>query len=341
MYSDTPPLVSVVTPVYNGEPFLAECIESVLKQTYKHFEYIIVNNCSTDRTLEIASGYADRDSRIQVHSNKEFVGVMENHNIALRLISPKSKYCKVVCADDWIFPDCLMQMVELAEAEPSVGITGSYFMAGKQVMCIGFEYERKIVSGRQICRETLMGGPYVFGAPTSILYRSDLIRRNNDFYPGSNPHADTTACYQALKDSDFGFVHQVLSYARIHPESQTTNSMKLGTINLAMIGDVLRFGPEYMSEKEQEKRLNELMDIYYAFLATNMYKQLGNREFWQHQRTELQKLGLRFSLPRFCKAALNHSARLLMKPRRVLRKISALITGSANQPETEGRYYEH
>ena len=48
------PLVSVVTPVYNGEAFLAKCIDSVLAQTYRNFEYLIVNNCSTDRSLEIA-----------------------------------------------------------------------------------------------------------------------------------------------------------------------------------------------------------------------------------------------------------------------------------------------
>ncbi len=48
------PLVGVVTPVYNGEDFLAQCIESVLGQTYEHYEYFIVNNCSTDRSLEIA-----------------------------------------------------------------------------------------------------------------------------------------------------------------------------------------------------------------------------------------------------------------------------------------------
>jgi len=55
-----PPLVSIVTPVYNGEPYLAECIESVLAQTYPNWEYIIQNNCSTDRTLEIASEYGKK-----------------------------------------------------------------------------------------------------------------------------------------------------------------------------------------------------------------------------------------------------------------------------------------
>src|SRR6185436_5071933 len=100
MPAQNQPLVSVVTPVYNTEKYLAECIESVLAQTYSHWEYIIVNNYSTDRTLEIAQSYADKDHRIRVQTNTQFVDIMTNHNIGVRLISPESKYCKLVCADD-------------------------------------------------------------------------------------------------------------------------------------------------------------------------------------------------------------------------------------------------
>src|SRR5439155_14855095 len=99
------PLVSVVTPVYNGEKYLSECIESVLAQTYQNWEYIIVNNCSTDNSLEIAQGYAKKDPRIGIHNNPEFVGVIQNHNIAFRQVASASKYCKVVHADDWLFPE--------------------------------------------------------------------------------------------------------------------------------------------------------------------------------------------------------------------------------------------
>src|SRR5712692_9727325 len=88
----TQPLVSVVTPVYNGEKYLAECIESILAQTYQNWEYIIVNNCSTDRSLEIAQGYAKKDARIRIYNNQEFVGMIQNHNIALGQISSESKY---------------------------------------------------------------------------------------------------------------------------------------------------------------------------------------------------------------------------------------------------------
>src|SRR5215471_7959294 len=104
------PLVSVVTPVYNGAAYLRECIESVLAQTYSNFEYIVVNNCSTDETLPIAEEYARKDKRIRVYSNDELLPIIANHNRTFRLISPQSKYCKQVSADDWIFPECLGRM---------------------------------------------------------------------------------------------------------------------------------------------------------------------------------------------------------------------------------------
>src|SRR5579872_7007531 len=114
MASTDLPLVSIVTPVYNGEAYLEECIESVLAQTYTNFEYIIVNNCSKDRTGEIAERYALKDPRIRVFHNDKLLPVIANHNHAFSLMSPGSKYCKVVSGDDLIFPDCVMKMVELA-----------------------------------------------------------------------------------------------------------------------------------------------------------------------------------------------------------------------------------
>ena len=58
------PFLSVVTPFYNTQAYLKECIESVLGQSYRNFEYILVDNCSNDGSLDIAEYYAKRDSRI-------------------------------------------------------------------------------------------------------------------------------------------------------------------------------------------------------------------------------------------------------------------------------------
>ena len=102
MSKNAQPLVSVVTPVYNGDRYLDECIQSVLAQSYENLEYIIVNNCSTDRTLEIAEKFAQKDARIKIYSNNELLPIMKNWNFALSKISTQSKYCKVVHADDWL-----------------------------------------------------------------------------------------------------------------------------------------------------------------------------------------------------------------------------------------------
>jgi glycosyltransferase involved in cell wall biosynthesis len=337
MTTQVGPMVSVVTPVYNGAEFLAECIESVLAQTYQDYEYIIVNNCSTDRTLDIASRYAEQDSRIRVHDNDTFLGVIENHNLAFSLISAMSKYCKVISADDLVFPEYLARTVELAEANPSVGIVGSYLIAGKQVMFAGLEYAQKVVSGRDICRATLLGGPYVFGSPTSLLYRADLIRESQAFYPNSNPHADTSACYQALEHSDFGFVHQVLSYARIHGESQTSRSLTFGVIRQALIADLIRYGPKYCGSAELAGRLAEVMNGYYGWLVRGLFEHPRDKEFWQLQRTALQEVGLEFSRVRLLKAALAKGLRLLLAPGVALNKIAGIKRSTGR---IEARYYE-
>ena len=131
MYTVRQPLVSVVTPVYNEAGYLAECIESVLAQTYQNWDYTIIDNCSTDRSLEVARRYAAKERRIRIHENQQFLPAIPNHNVALRQISPKSKYCKVVLGDDWIFPNCLERMVAVAEEHPSVGLVGAYVLEGE------------------------------------------------------------------------------------------------------------------------------------------------------------------------------------------------------------------
>ncbi len=330
------PLVSVLTPVYNNGEFIAECIESILGQTYTNFEYLIVNNCSTDKTLEIAQLYAKKDSRIRVHNNEEFLGVIENHNLAFSLMPSEAKYCKVVSADDFIHPDCLRSMVELAEANPSIGMVGSYSIAGKKVMWDGLEYEKTVVNGHELCRATLLGGPYVFGSPTSLMYRADLLRTGKAFYPNSMPHADTSACYEALEHTDFGFVHQVLSYSRIHSASQTSKSFKLGIINRASIADMARYGPLYLSRQEQQGRLKVLLDKYYGWLVGALFEHSMKRKFWDLQKTGLRDIGFDLSVSRLLKAFLIRGLELVTQPSITIKKILAV---SAKRGKVEARYY--
>lgn len=287
------PLVSVVTPVYNGEGFLAECIESVLGQTYQNWDYTIVNNCSTDRTLEIAQSYAAKDPRIRVHNNTDFLPIIQNHNNAIRRISPESKYCKVVLADDWISPECLMKMVSLAEANPSVGLVGAYGLLGDGVHVIwrGLPFPRTVVSGREACRLRLLKGIYVFGAPTATLIRSEFVRRERNFYDESNLHADVTACFRILLESDFGFVHQILTFTRTNQESNTTFTDRMNSIHLSFLTELKEFGPHFLDPNEYRRRFDFRLREYYRVLAEGLL-QLRGKAYWQFHIQRLKALGI-------------------------------------------------
>src|SRR3954470_22315609 len=158
------PLVSVVTPFYNTEEYLSECIESVLAQTYENWEYVLVDNESTDGSAGIAQRYAAKDRRLRLVSNEKFLTQVENYNHALRQISPHSKYCKLVQADDWIYPNCLSEMVEAAEASGRVSLVGAYsfyellppdgdrpYIGG-----IGLRYTDRVIPGKQVLRDYLL-----------------------------------------------------------------------------------------------------------------------------------------------------------------------------------------
>jgi len=309
-----------VTPVYNGEAFLRECIESVLTQTYSNWDYTIVNNCSTDRTLPIAREYAARDPRIRVHDNTRFVPVIENYNIAFRQISADSKYCKVVAADDWLFPDCLERLATVAEAHPRVAIVGSYSLMGTEVKWTGLPYPSTNMSGADACRFCLLTGRYVFGTATSVLFRSDIVRRRQAFYNEANLHADSEACYEFLDHEDFGFVHQVLTYSRERPESLTSMSKRFNTYLPWELYLLNKYGPRYLTANELNARLEQNQREYREYFGREFFKRRG-REFWTYHRTKLAELGHPLKTRDLLAAATMIVADAVLNPKHSLEKI--------------------
>ena len=315
----TKPLVSVVTPVYNGENYLAECIESILAQAYENWEYIIVNNCSNDNSLKIAQSYAKNDPRIRIYDNEEFLPLVQNFNYSLLQISAHSKYCKVIHADDWLFPRCIAEMVDLAERNPSVGIIGSYALQGVRVAFDGLPYPSSVVMGHEICRMTLMnkspggGGFYVFGSPSTLLIRSDLIRGRNPFYNDRYFQVvDEEACYYLLQNVDFGFIHQVLSSSRLHPESITSSSIKFNRLIMEELMLLIEYGPVYLSDNEFGKRLGERIDMYYRFLAQEAFKR-RYKEFRNFHKEGLERLELPLHSSRLITSILREFVRKLIR----------------------------
>lgn len=301
MVKNKQPLVSVVTPVYNTEKYFAECIQSVLSQTYDNWEYIILNNRSTDRSLEIAESYSRKDSRIRVITNEEHLTQMENCNRVFHYISDKSKYCKVIHADDWLFPECLRSMVGVAESYPTVGIVGSYRLDETKVNLDGLLYPSTFIDGKSVAKKFFLDGNYVFGSPSSLLIRSDLIRKKEKFYDVSTLHGDTLACLDVLRESDFGFVHQVLTFTRRHNESATSFIRKYETYKLGKFKALVTYGKYFLSGSEYETSMKLFITSYYHFLARKLLE-LKNPDFFRFHKTEMEKLGYHFSYIKFLRS---------------------------------------
>ncbi len=220
-------LVSVIVPVYNGGKYLQECLESVENQTYKNFECIINNNKSNDNTLEIAEKFSERDKRFRIFNNDNFLGQTENWNISVSRISGESKYIKIVPADDWLFPECLQEMVKLMDSYPSTGICSSYRLDENKVRCDGLDYYKgPVFPGKEILYRQLLQDIEITGSINTVMYRTSVLKSLHgypDIFDVNSYHIDTILAYEVLRISDLAFVNQVLSFTRRHNETYTNN----------------------------------------------------------------------------------------------------------------------
>jgi glycosyltransferase involved in cell wall biosynthesis len=326
--SDTaPPLVSVVTPVFNGEKHLEQCIESVRAQTYPRWTHTFVNNCSKDRSLEILEAYATKDARIRVVTNPAFVRVIENYNNAFRQTSPDAKYTKLIAADDALMPECLERMVQFAEGHPSVAIVGAYGIRETRVLWQGLPHWISFVPGREALRARLLGGPYLFGTPTSILIRSDVVRAQDPFFNESNLHADSEMCFEVLESHDFGFVQQILTIqGATISNSLTSFSERYQTYFTHILYELVKYGPRHLSDAELSGRISEHLASYYRHLGEQVWKR-RDREFWTYHRGKLSDAGHPLQPLRLTAAAAGYVLDRVLNPKRTiegaLRKLRA------------------
>jgi glycosyltransferase involved in cell wall biosynthesis len=287
------PTVSVLTPVYNGAAFLAECIESVLHQTYGDWEYVIVDNRSTDGSAAIAERYAAADPRIRLVRAETFVDVHGNHNRAARLMAAGSRYCKFLGADDLLYPEALERMVAVAERHPSVGVVSAYRLEGDRVRHDGLlPLDREVMPGTEVVRRALLGGPWVTGSPTSLLYRADLVRRSDPFLDASVWHSDTDAAYRVLLGTDLGFVHQVLTFTRLHPAALTSFSHRVNSYVSHEGRMLFRYGAAVMSHAEYRKAVRRWLWQYAWYLLRQRHKpsRLMDREFHDFHLAEIERM---------------------------------------------------
>ena len=132
------PAISVVMTAYNTEKYIKEAIESILNQTFKNFEFIIVDDGSTDNTRLIIEEYAKKDGRIKVIYNETNLGIVFSSNKAIKIA--KGKYIAIMDSDDISKASRLEQQFAFMESNPKVGVCGTnVILINKDGQKIGYK----------------------------------------------------------------------------------------------------------------------------------------------------------------------------------------------------------
>lgn len=155
------PLVSVLITAYNREGHLANAIQSVLESTYPNFEVIIVDDCSTDRSLAVAKEFELKDSRVKVYKNEKNLGDYANRNQVASYA--KGKYLKYCDSDEELYPNCIGWFVESMEKYPDAALGLSQLPGNKR-----HPYE---LTPEEAYRHHYFDGGFFYNAPTSTLIR--------------------------------------------------------------------------------------------------------------------------------------------------------------------------
>lgn len=286
------PFVSVLTPVFNGETYLRPCIESVLAQTFRDWEYVIVDNCSRDGTPGIIRDYARRDKRIRIVTNSAFVGIIENHNVAFSQMDPRAAYCKVVQADDTIDPECLEKFVRLCEENASVTLVSARRAIGDRIGSDHLPESRSVFPGREIGRGFFYNEwPDIFGSPTSYFLRAGPVRARPPFYNPHNLFADQEACIRVLREGDFGFIHEALSFTRRQGDTEYARSPYLRISYPSYLWVLINHGRAFLSPEEYRERLEGHLRDYYFVMARDLVNLRRGWSYWRYHRDSLRRIG--------------------------------------------------
>lgn len=223
--------VSVLMPVYNGERYLVEAVDSILNQTFRDFEFVIINDGSNDRTAEILARYADPRMRI-VHNDKN-VGITASLNKGLDLA--RGEYIARMDQDDISEPQRLEKQVAYMEENPNVVASGTW---ARDIDAEGREIGQRCVPASERMRyEYWRPSPIVH--PSAILRTSQLGRARYD--ANFDPAADFEFWLRLKANHDLGNVPEFLLRYRVHADS-ITGRQRPGQIDLSQEAVYQRLG---------------------------------------------------------------------------------------------------
>lgn len=254
------PKVSIVLPVYNGANHIGEAIDSILKQTYTDYELIIVNDCSTDNTLEIVNQYAVLDNRIRVYSNEKNMKLPATLNAGFE--KAVGEYYTWTSDDNLYAPKALETMVNYLSEHMQVGMVycGMNLIDGDGRFLGKFEgHKLENISSRN-----------VIGA--CFLYTKKIAKEIGKYDETLFLAEDYDYWLRIYRNSQIAYVDKVLYNYRIHEKSLTkTREYEVKDVALKIIFKNISY---FLQELKTPQDINSYFD---DIMRLHTYD--GNRKF--------------------------------------------------------------
>ncbi|MEK7069690.1 MAG: glycosyltransferase, partial [Patescibacteria group bacterium] len=204
------PLVTVLMPVYNGEKYLKKAIESILSQNFKEFEFLIIDDGSTDKSAEIIKSF--NDARIRMESNGANLGLIKTLNKGFGM--SKGKYIARMDCDDISLPNRLSTQVSFMEKHPEIGVCGSWV----KIIGLKNEFINKYPQNNEEARAYLL-----FNTPLAhpaIIIRKSILEICQFKYDENYRHAEDYELWSRIIDyAQISNIPKVLLHYRMHHES--------------------------------------------------------------------------------------------------------------------------
>jgi len=274
------PLISIIVPVYNVEQYLQRCLESIINQTYKNLEIILVDDGSPDNCPQICDDYAAKDNRIMV-IHKKNGGLSDARNAGLDIC--KGKFISFVDSDDWIDTNYIKTLFDLlTETKTDIAI-GNFFKTDGSKKNPTFPIQHRTLKPTEAIICCTRGNTPAFAISCSKLYKKELF--DNLRFPVGKYHEDEFTTYLLFyKSTSVAYTSQVLYYYYSRETSITASQHPYDALEA--------FEQRYLFFKEKGK--NELLPhllpplcwlyLYCSFLERNN----GSRQKEKEYHSKLQ-----------------------------------------------------
>lgn len=248
--------VSVVIPAYNAAPYLPDAIRSIINQTFREIEILIIDDCSADETWRIIQEFASREPRIRAYHNSRNLGISSNRNKGVSLAV--GKYLAWQDADDISLPTRIERQYELMELQPRVGIVGGYIELFDEANVFGI---RKYPSDDASLRRCIFR--YSPVAQPAAMVRMDALRRVGKYNSTYLMAEDLDMTFRIGEHYQLANLEEVIVRYRLSDSSATFT--RLRTMELT----TLRIRHRYFSSS-----------AYYAGLGDAVYNILHFFSVW-------------------------------------------------------------